>query len=234
MSKIDELIEELCPEGTQFRPLGQLLEQNFGGGTPSRSNLQFWDGDIPWASVGDINATQVEIGHTRQKITRVGLDSSSSKLIDAGWVVVAVKISPGAMRVVTSPIAINQDIRGLKLDPSINPYFLTYYFKTFSIVGNGTIVQGITSATLEKIWIPVPPLEVQREIVSILDKFTQLEAELEAELEARRIQYEVTRDRLFDFSGDLSTHPMAGMIREYCPEGILNRELRSCGTFKKG
>ena len=49
---------------------------------------------------------------------------------------------------------------------------------------------------LAKIRIPVPPLEVQREIVKVLDTFTKLEAELEAELEARRKQYEFYRDRL--------------------------------------
>ncbi len=55
--------------------------------------------------------------------------------------------------------------------------------------------------------VPLPPLEVQKEIVSILDKFTQLEAELEAELEARRTQYEATRDRLLGFSSDTEPHP---------------------------
>ena len=47
--------------------------------------------------------------------------------------------------------------------------------------------------------VPVPPVEVQREIVRILDQFTMLEAELEAELEARRVQYEYYRDRLLSF-----------------------------------
>jgi type I restriction enzyme S subunit len=97
--------------------------------------------------------------------------------------------------------------------------------------------------------IPWPPLVVQREIVSILDKFTQLEAELEAELEARRSQYEHTRDQLLDFSGDLSSHPLRELIAELCPEGVplallgdgvnnrdnerrpVTRELRQSGIY---
>jgi len=61
---------------------------------------------------------------------------------------------------------------------------------------------------------------VQKEIVAILDKFTRLEAELEAELEARRTQYEVTRERLLDFTSELEAHPLRAMIRELSPYGI--------------
>jgi len=249
MSKIDELIAELCPDGVEHRQLGSCVLSNIGGGTPSRSVERYWRGDIPWASVGDINASGITMGFPRQSISSEGLASSSSKVVPAGWVVVAVKIAPGAMRVVSAPFAINQDIRGLQLAPILDPHFLTYYFKTISIVSNGTIVQGITSKRLEGVQIPLPPLEVQREIVSILDKFTQLEAELEAELEARRSQYEHTRDQLLDFSGDLSSHPLRELIAELCPEGVplallgdgvnnrdnerrpVTRELRQSGIY---
>ena len=103
------------------------------------------------------------------------------------------------MKIAAKDIAINQDLRGLSLHNFINSSFLTYYFQTISIVGNGTIVKGITTDTLERIRVPIPPLEVQREIVKVLDTFTKLEAELEAELEARRRQYQYYRDALLAF-----------------------------------
>ena len=62
----------------------------------------------------------------------------------------------------------------------------------------------MSAARINKIVIPVPPLAIQNEIVNILDKFTQLEAELkaklEAELEARRKQYEYYRNKLLNFN----------------------------------
>jgi type I restriction enzyme S subunit len=85
----------------------------------------------------------------------------------------------------------------------------------------------VYSKDVAKIMMQLPPLEVQREIVAILDKFTQLEAGLEAELEARRSQYEHTRDQLLDFSGDLSSHPMRELIAELCPEGVGMEKLGS-------
>ncbi|WP_417367649.1 restriction endonuclease subunit S [Glutamicibacter arilaitensis] len=196
MSRIDELIAELCPEGVPFRQLGDVVERNVGGGTPSRSRSDYWGGDVQWASVGDITATSLTVETTRQQITSAGLANSSSNIIPQGWVVVAVKIAPGAMRVVEHDMAINQDIRGLRLTSTVNPYFLAYYFQILNITGNGTIVKGITNKALMKVEVPVPPLEIQLEIVRILDTFSKMEAALEAELEARKQQYEHYRHEL--------------------------------------
>ena len=60
-------------------------------------------------------------------------------------------------------------------------------------------ISSISTENLGKVRIPVPPLEIQREIVRVLDTFTKLEAELEAELEARRRQYQYYRDALLTF-----------------------------------
>lgn len=200
MNRIAELIKELCPSGVPYRELSKCVLQNTGGGTPSRARADYWNGQIPWASVGDITASKLTLAETRQTISEAGLSGSSSNLIPAGHVVVAVKIVPGAMRVVERDVAINQDLRGLLLREEVDPYFLTYYFKTIDIGGDGTIVKGITKATLDRVLIPVPPLQVQREIVRILDQFTlletELETELEAELDARRHQYEHYRKNL--------------------------------------
>lgn len=196
-------LAELCPEGVEYLQLASCVLTNIGGGTPSRSIERYWHGDIPWASVGDIKASGITMGLPRQSISAEGLASSSSKIVAAGWVVVAVKIAPGAMRVVSAPVAINQDIRGLELAPFIDPHFLTYYFKTISIASNGTIVQGITNKILESVQVPVPPLEIQREIVSILDKLDALVNDLTfglpAEIAARRKQYEYYRNKLLTF-----------------------------------
>ncbi|MEL0626621.1 restriction endonuclease subunit S [Salinibacterium amurskyense] len=213
MNRIDELIAKLCPEGVPFKPLGACVRSNKGGGTPSRDRAEFWDGDIPWASVGDITASKIALRNTRQNITEAGLRSSSSHIVPSGHVIVAVKIVPGALRVVERDVAINQDLRGLLLSAELDPYFLAYYFKTIRVVGDGTIVKGITNSTLVALRIPVPPLEVQREIVRILDKFTQLEAELEAELEARRRQYEHYRSELLVLGTETTLLPLEDLAQ---------------------
>ena len=83
-------------------------------------------------------------------------------------------------------------------------YFNYYFHSVESRKAVNKTVRGVTRFYISypsfmRIEIPLPPIEVQREIVRILDNFTSLEAELEAELEARRKQYEYYRDQLLSF-----------------------------------
>jgi type I restriction enzyme S subunit len=187
----------------EWKTLGECIEKNIGGGTPSKAVSNYWNGDIPWASVGDLTIEGNFVSSTRNFITQEGLKNSSSNLVPKGDVIVAVKISPGKMKIADMDIAINQDLRGLSLKTFVNNKFLTYYFQTISIVGNGTIVQGITVATLNRVQVPVPPLVEQERIVAILDKFdafvNNISIGLPAEIKARRKQYEYYRGKLLDF-----------------------------------
>jgi type I restriction enzyme S subunit len=213
VNQVERLIFQLCPSGVPVHSLGSLLTANRGGGTPSTAIPEYWDGEIPWTSIGDMNTPGMFIETTRRWITEAGLRNSSTTLVKAGDVLVAVKISPGAMKIASRDIAINQDIRGLTLDSRVNPAFLVYFFRTFSIVGDGTIVKGITNATLEKVKVPLPPLEVQNEIVRILDTFTELGAELASELEARKTQFEYIRTELIrDCIEKYPSAPIGSMI----------------------
>jgi type I restriction enzyme S subunit len=200
MTEIFSLLSALCPNGVNFLSLGDCIEENLGGGTPSKSDSANWGGDIPWASVGDLSIPGSTIESTRNSITRAALQTSSTRIVPAGWLIVAVKISPGHMKIAGLDVAINQDLRGLKVRDFMSPKFVYYFFQTLDVLGNGTIVQGITKQVLEAIRVPVPPMEVQLEIVRILDAMTSLQAELQAELEARRKQYEYYRDTLLNFA----------------------------------
>ena len=78
--------------------------------------------------------------------------------------------------------------------------FLKFQEKFFMNSQHGAGIPALAISKLNKHLIPVPPLSVQQEIVRILDKFTQLEAELEAELDCRKRQYEYYRDMLLTFN----------------------------------
>lgn len=88
---------------------------------------------------------------------------------------------------------------------SLDPKFVAYFFQTADFQRQkqahltGAKVRRISADGLSRIRIPLPPLEIQREIVEVLDTFRSLEAELEAELEARRRQYRHYRDALLTF-----------------------------------
>ena len=200
MNKIEQLIQQYCPDGVEFKKLGECLLKNIGGGTPSKARPEYWNGNIPWASVKDVVSCGTIIYDTQDFITEEGLNNSPCNIVPKGEIIMITRINPGHALIAGKDIAINQDLRGLFLKEFLNKKFLVYYFQILKIEGNGTTVKGISIDELEKITIPIPPLPVQQEIVSILDTFTLLEAELEAELEARKKQYEHYRTKLLTFN----------------------------------
>ncbi len=219
MSKIDDLIREFCPEGVPHYNLDEVFEIR-GGYTPSKANGAFWkDGTVPWFRMEDIRLNGRVLNDAIQRVSPEAVKKETP--FEADSLIVATTATIGEHALVTTPFVANQQFsiltRKNEFQSRVDPKFA--FFVGFDLSEHclrNTNVSGFASVNMEafrKFKFPIPPLEVQREIVSILDKFTQLEAELEAELEARRTQYEVTRDRLLDFSGDLNQHPLSDSER---------------------
>ena len=233
MSRIDDLIQEFCPNGIPGQKLGNfILQQNDRAG---------FNNNFPVFGVSNTRG----IVPTEELFTksRASEDRSNYKVVKPNNFIYnpsRINIGSIARSLATTNILVSPMYIVFEVADSIEPKFFESYLKSTrfkSQVLSKVEVGARFRLPFERISefkIQVPHIRVQREIVSILDKFTQLEAELEAELEARRTQYEVTRDRLLDFSGDLSAHPMRDMIRELCPEGVQRKQLRDCGTFRKG
>lgn len=179
MSRIDELIDELCPEGMEFKRLADIARIKNG-----KDHKSLDVGDIPVYGSGGIMRY---------------VDTSA---YDKPSVLIPRKGSLGNLFYVDVPFWNVDTIFYTEIDESqVVPKFL-YYFLTTVGLGQMNQAGGVPSQTqtvLNELKIPIPPIEVQREIVKVLDNFTQLEAELEAELEARRRQYKYYRDTLLTF-----------------------------------
>ena len=215
MSRLADLINELCPDGVEYKPLDEVAELKRGSGMPKK---MFTDAGIPAIHYGHIYTkygiyTKVAAAYVdkanSQKLTLVYpgdlvVANTSENLEDVGkavtWLGESVAVTGGHATVVRSSV--------------MNTVFLSYYFRTEKFsrkkqrYSRGTKVIELSAVNLAKILIPVPPLEVQCEIVRILDQFTTLEAELEAELEARRAQYEYYRNQLLSYDALASRGPV--------------------------
>ena len=239
MSKIDELIEELCPEGVPRQPLLEVCQEIL---VPMRDRPKDLSGEIPWCRIEDIDRRRLAGSKMGLGVSLKVVKEMNLKVFPAGTVVASCSASLGTYAIAEQPVITNQTFIGLVCGSKIENKYLLYLLTTMTgaikkLASTGTIPY-VSREKFERLLVPVPPLEVQREIVSSLDKFTQLEAELEAELEARRIQYQVTRDRLLDFDGDLSSHPLGEMIGEVCPTGvsmkIISEVIGKVGSIKWG
>ena len=177
-----------------------------GGGTPSKNNPEYWDGDIPWATVKDIKGTSLD--HTIDSITEEGLRNSASRLVPAGTVILPTRMALGKAAVTTLPVAINQDLKAAIPTASLNPRFLLHFFQSASNViqklGAGATVQGVTLDKLGLIDIPFPPIEEQERIAAVLDKADALRRQRQESLE---LTEKLLQSVFLDMFGDPETNP---------------------------
>ena len=156
-----------------------------GGGTPSKKNDDYYDGDIPWATVRDMSVDELSL--TEHKITELGLKNSSSKVIPENNVIIASRVGLGKVCILRQDTAINQDLRGVipKRENEIDKSFLFYWFKGIASkiigAGRGATVQGVTLPFLNSLSFPLPPLAEQQRIVAKLDAaFAEIDTAIEA------------------------------------------------------
>lgn len=153
-----------------------------GGGTPSKDNREFWNGDIPWVSPKDMKSFRVS--NSEDHITSAGLENSSTQMVPAGSVLIVARSGilkhtiPVAIN--DRPVAINQDLKVVLLDKSND--LLPEYF-AYLVAGNQDALlfqwkkEGATVESLELELIgdtptPLPPLPEQRAIAAFLDRET--------------------------------------------------------------
>ncbi|OCX43164.1 hypothetical protein A7X81_07930 [Campylobacter ornithocola] len=205
MNKIEKLLKELCPNGVEFKKLDEIFDIK-NGYTPSKANKDFWnDGTIPWFRMDDIRTNGRILSDSLQHITKQAL--KGGKIFPKNSIIISTTATIGEHALVVVDSMANQQFTYLSkkanCDLSIDMKFIYYYcFILGEWCKQNTNISGFASVDMKsfkKFQIPIPPLEVQEEIVKILDTFTKLEAELEAELEARRRQYEYYRNKLLSF-----------------------------------
>ena len=144
-----------------------------GGGTPKTSISEYWDGPIPWLSVKDFNNDHRYVYKTEKTITEVGLNNSSTKLLQRDDSIISARGTVGEMAMIPFPMAFNQSCYGLRAKKDIvDPTFLYYLVKhnVFILKKNthGSVFDTITRDTFAGIEIDIPDMETQFRIVNIL------------------------------------------------------------------
>ena len=190
MNKVEELIQQLCPEGVEYKELGDVVV--IVKGKQLNKELLTDIGTYP-AYNGGISFSGFTDNYNYDENTIIISQGGAS----AGFVnFITTKFYANAHCYVVLP---NNEV-------VINRYvyhFLKLNQERLTEKQHGAGIPALKTSEIAKLLIPIPPLPVQQEIVTILDTFTQLEAELEAELEARKKQYEYYRNELLTFGDEV-------------------------------
>ena len=206
MSKLDELLRELCPNGVEHKRIGDFAVC-FPGATPKTTHPEYWEnGTIPWMSSGEVN--QEEVTFTEKKITQKGYDETSTKMVPVGTVVIALAgqgKTRGKVAITRIPLCTNQSLCAIVVDETVISKYLFHYLRSqyarIREISSGDGTRGGLNLKMIKAYVvPVPPIEVQEEIVCILDSYTEkideLIQNLMTEITARKTQYNYYRDKL--------------------------------------
>ena len=211
MSRLKTLLDELCPDGVEYRELNEVISSLNTGLNPRKffrlntedarnyyiTIREIHDGNIwPTEKTDKINDEALLLCNHRSHLEKGDVLFSGTGTIGESAVI---KETPTNWNIKEGVYVIKPDIT------KILPDFLRYVLcssnirKSYMAKAVGGTVKSIPMKELRKILIPVPPLTVQCEIVRLLDNFTELTAELTAELSLRRTQYEHYRDTLLTF-----------------------------------
>ena len=208
-SKLEDLIAELCPNGVEYKKIGDIADVSIGLATSVTKYKR--DSGVLLLHNSDIQQGRIELKNI-EHIDDSFAKKNSSKLLRKNDIITIHTGDVGTSAVITDEyagsIGFTTITSRIKDFNQVYPYYLCTYFNSHKCkidIRKMTISDrsNLNQKDFIKIQVPVPPLEVQREIVRILDNFTELTSEftenLTSELTARKKQYEYYRDQLLTF-----------------------------------
>ena len=206
MTKLQQLIDTLCPHGVPFKPLAEIGTFIRGNGLQKK--------DFTDSGVGCIHYGQIYTHYgtfASKTISFVSEETANNcrKAMPGDLVIAATSenvddVCKCVAWLGDEEVAISSD--AFVFRHNLNPKYVAYYFQSDCFQKQklpfvtGTKVMRVSSENLAKIIIPIPPMPVQEEIVRILDRFADYSAQLQAELQARKAQYEFYRNHLLAFN----------------------------------
>ena len=217
MSKLEELIKQLCPNGVEYKTLDEIANYRRGSFPQPYGQANWYGGEgaMPFVQVADVKETFELVDETKQTISV--LAQPKSVFVPKGTVLVTLQGTIGRVAItqydsyVDRTLAIFESFKIDKINKKYFAYQLKAKFDVEKEHARGSTLKTITKEEFSKFKIPVPPLEVQREIVHALDSFTLLTAELTAELTARKKQYDFYRDKLLTYNKEYPMKALADL-----------------------
>lgn len=212
MSKIEDLIRQYCPNGCEWKRLGDLIRLNLVNVVTPSFKIKRND---------YLNEGMVSIISQEAEYISGYWNVNDNRIVDDKYVCFGDHSEH--LKYIDFPFVQGAD--GLKImkcvSNTLNTKYL-YYSLCNEYVRQNDYARHFSK--LRETSIPVPPLPIQKEIVRILDKFTELEKELEKELEMRKKQYEWYRDELLTFGDDVERKKL-GEVAPFSVERIDVLEL---------
>lgn len=242
MSKLDEMIRELCPDGVEYKRFDEVCTLNARIGWQRLTKAEYMSkGDYLLITGTDFTETHEIDYSTCVYVTEERYKQDLKIQLKNGDVLITKDGTLGKVAQVKGlemPATLNGGVFVVRCkDSSLENRFILHYLLSNhfqSVVEQqktGSTISHLTQTLFSRLMIPIPPLEIQREIVRILDNFTKLTAELTVELTARKTQYDFYRDKLLTFESKiqlLSLKDIAKFSYGYTDKAQEHGDTRFC------
>lgn len=156
------------------------LVEIISGGTPNTHIKEYWSGNISWLSIADFKNVNKYVLKTEKKITSLGLEQSSTKILNKNSIIISARGTVGALAMLAMPMAFNQSCFGLTTKNNsviINEYIYYYlknYIKILKYKKEGSVFGTIDTSTFENINLKYPNTKIQYQITSTLSVIDSL------------------------------------------------------------
>jgi len=160
-----------------------------GGSTPSTTNSDYWGGDIPFVTPSDITSLENEnyISKTRRNITKKGLISTSSSLLDPQTILLTSRATLGEAAINLLPVSTNQGFANIKPDSNVDVLWLLYYLRSkkreIERLASGSTFKEVSKRSIKRMNVTLPPLKEQTRISMI---FQSMHEKIKSEYEKGR------------------------------------------------
>jgi type I restriction enzyme S subunit len=236
----------ILPDGWKWTTLGSQFSWG-SGGTPLKSRPEYYNGDIPWVIIGDLNDGLIT--ETQSRISNKGLQDSSAKWVEEGSILVAMYGSIGKLGIAGMRLTTNQAIAFTKPESVLGKYLFYYLMgerNNLLNLGAGATQQNISQTIIKAYPFPLAPLPEQESIVAKIEElFTQLDAGvaalkriqaglkrykasvLKAACEGRLVPQDPNDEPAEELMRRLGKEPLAGEDLPSLPEGWCWAKLAS-------
>lgn len=165
------------PQGWTIKTLGEIGEI-ISGGTPSTKQADNFGGDIAWITPADLsNHNNKFISQGKRNISEKGLKNSSARLVPKGTILFSSRAPIGYVAIASNQLCTNQGFKNLIPNKNVSSEFVYYYLLNSKNLAesyaSGTTFKEISAKSFSKLPIPLPPLEIQKQIVKLLEKHLQ-------------------------------------------------------------
>ena len=230
MSKLDDLIRELCPDGVEYKKLGEIATVLRGASPrPIKKYITNSTDGVNWIKIGDVSAGSKYITQTKEKVTKDGAEKS--RRVHKGDFILSNSMSFGRPYILTIEGCVHDGWLVISDFQSVFTSDFLYYLLSSSSVQQemkkrasfGGAVQNLNADIVKDLSLPMLPFEIQREIVRMLDIYTEsvveLQKQLKAELTARKTQYAYYRDSLLAMESQWNHVKIIDMLSQPITDG---------------